>query len=95
MSALKDYLNKTVTVITQDGGNVVGILRGFDKNVNLVLEKAKERIYSLDKGVVQTDLGVYVIRGDNIAVAGEMDEDEDAKIDLSRVKAAPLKEVVH
>ena len=95
MSALKEYLNKTVTVITQDGRNVVGILRGFDKNVNLVLEKAKERIYSLDKGVVLTDLGVYVIRGDNIAVAGEMDEDEDAKIDLSQVKAAPLKEVVH
>ncbi len=95
MSALKEYLNKTVSVITQDGRNVVGILRGFDKNVNLVLEKAKERIYSLDKGVVQTDLGVYVIRGDNIAVVGEMDEDEDAKIDLSQVKAAPLKEVVH
>ena len=57
------------------------------------MEKAKERIYSLDKGVVQTDL-VYVIRGDNIAVAGEMDDDEDAKIDLVE-SAAPLKEVVH
>lgn len=92
---LKDYLNKTVTVITQDGRNVVGILRGFDKSVNLVLEKAKERIYSADKGVVLTDLGLYVIRGDNIAVAGKMDEDEDAKRDLGQVRARPLKEVVH
>lgn len=93
--ALKDYLNKMVSVITQDGRNIVGLLRGFDKNVNLVLERAKERVYSQESGVIQNELGVYVIRGDNIAITGLLDEDEDANRDLSKIRAPPLKEIVH
>jgi U6 snRNA-associated Sm-like protein LSm8 len=93
--SLKEYLGKDVTVITADGRNIVGKLRGFDKNVNIVLEKSHERVFSVDKGVVKNDLGLYLVRGDNIVLVGLLDGEEDAARDLSDVKAQPLKPVVH
>ena len=35
-----------VSVITNDGRNIVGILRGFDVTTNLILEDCHERVYS-------------------------------------------------
>ena len=35
-----------VSVITNDGRNIVGILRGFDVTNNLILEDCHERVYS-------------------------------------------------
>ncbi len=40
-------------------------------------------------------LGLYIIRGDNVAILGEMDEEKDSSIDLSKVKGHPIKAVVH
>ena len=38
---------------------------------------------------------LYVIRGDNIAVIGEIDEEVESRIDLSSIRAPPLKVLVH
>ena len=38
-------------------------------------------------------LGLYMIRGDNVAVVGEVDEDLDSKIQFESLKAAPLKPI--
>ena len=38
-------------------------------------------------------LGLYMVRGDNVAVVGEVDEDLDAKIQFESLKAAPLKPI--
>uniref|UniRef100_A0A1I7XFG4 U6 snRNA-associated Sm-like protein LSm8 n=1 Tax=Heterorhabditis bacteriophora TaxID=37862 RepID=A0A1I7XFG4_HETBA len=65
-------------------------LVGFDQLVNVVLEDSHERVYSETQGVEQIPLGLYIIRGDNIAVIGEIDEELDKRIDLDNVKAAPL-----
>ena len=35
-----------VSVITNDGRNIIGILRGFDVTNNLILEDCHERVYS-------------------------------------------------
>lgn len=43
-----------------------GTLKGFDQSINLILEKSYERVYHLDRGVERTDLGLYIIRGDNM-----------------------------
>lgn len=43
-----------------------GILRGFDQATNLILDECHERVYSLDAGVEQVVLGLYIIRGDNM-----------------------------
>ena len=40
-------------------------------------------------------IGLYVIRGDNITVIGELDDDRDANINLSEIRAQPLKPLVH
>jgi len=84
-----------VNIITNDGRNIVGTLRGFDQAINLIVDECHERIYSADAGVTQVVLGLYVIRGDNVSVVGEVDEDMDVQIDLKKVKAPPLKPVVH
>ena len=44
---------------------------------------------------VQVVLGLYIIRGDNIAVVGELDEELDASLDLTAVRAQPLKQIAH
>ena len=84
-----------VTVITNDGRHLVGTMRGYDQATNIILEECTERVYSEGAGVETIVLGLYVVRGDNIALIGEMDEDRDAQLDLTQIKAPPLKPVVH
>ena len=55
-----------ITVITNDGRNIVGNLRGFDQTTNLILDECHERIFSPEEGVQQEVLGLYIIRGDNM-----------------------------
>jgi len=40
-------------------------------------------------------LGVYIVRGDNLAVMGELDEAMDAKRDLGSVRAEGVAPIVH
>lgn len=86
---------ETISVITNDGRNIVGVLRGFDQATNLILDESHERVYSTKAGVEQVVLGLQIIRGDNIGVVGELDEELDSQLDLSAVRAHPLKAVQH
>jgi len=70
-------------------------LKGYDQTVNIILENSHERVFSLASGVDQVVLGLYIIRGDNIALIGELDEDKDARTDLSEIKANPIKALFH
>ncbi|XP_077982383.1 U6 snRNA-associated Sm-like protein LSm8 [Glandiceps talaboti] len=94
-SALEGYVNHTVSVVTNDGRMIVGTLKGFDQTINLILDESHERVFSSTQGVEQVVLGLYIIRGDNIAVVGEIDEDTDSSLDLTNIKAEPLNPVVH
>ncbi|CDW53729.1 LSM domain containing protein [Trichuris trichiura] len=69
---------------------VNGNLKGFDQTINLVLDEACERVYSKDQGIEQVQLGLYIIRGDNVAIIGEMDEEMDRRLDLTNTRADPL-----
>ena len=93
--SLDELVDKTISVITNDGRNIVGVLKGYDQTTNLVLEESHERVYSPDEGVEQVVLGLYIIRGDNIAIIGELDLELDAAIDLSEVTAEPLRPLNH
>eukprot|EP00938_MAST-03A_sp_MAST-3A-sp1_P001930 g1930.t1 len=93
--SLKKHLNKVVSVITSDGRNIVGSLKGFDQHMNMIMEECHERVYSSDAGVDQVVLGLYIVRGDNIAIVGELDEELDGKLDLSEIRAEPIDPVVH
>lgn len=46
------------------------MLRGIDQTLNVSLEKTFERLYSVDKGIEDNDLGLYIIRGEMITVIG-------------------------
>ncbi|KAJ8301731.1 hypothetical protein KUTeg_020718 [Tegillarca granosa] len=61
----------------------------------MILDDSHERVYSSSQGVEQVILGLYIIRGDNVAIIGEIDDDADSSIDFNTVKAEPLNSVVH
>lgn len=94
-AGIVNLVDSVVTVITNDGRHIVGILRGYDQATNLILEDSQERVYSTKAGVDVLALGLYVIRGDNVAVIGEVDEDADAQLDLQSIRAPPLKPIAH
>jgi len=81
--------------VTCDGRNIIGTLQGYDNAINVILEKSVERIYSETQGVIVNELGLHVIRGDNIAMVAEFDEEKDAQNELSVQRAAPLRPVIH
>ncbi|KAJ3695722.1 hypothetical protein LUZ60_001099 [Juncus effusus] len=92
---LDSLVNTMISVITNDGRNIVGVLKGYDQATNIILDESHERVYSTKEGVQLLALGLYIIRGDNISVVGEIDEDLEAKLDFSRIRAHPLKPVMH
>lgn len=45
-----------------------GTLAGFDQRANVVLSDSKERVYSIDEGVEEVPLGLYLVKGDMMYV---------------------------
>lgn len=60
-----------VEIITNDGRVVVGILKGLDQVVNVVLANTEERVFT-SEGIDKQQLGLYLIRGDNVAIVGKI-----------------------
>jgi len=52
-STLESYVNRMVSIITTDGRNFVGTLKGFDQTINIILEDTHERVFSASAGVEQ------------------------------------------
>eukprot|EP00965_Chrysotila_dentata_P038063 1265376-Pleurochrysis_carterae.AAC.1 len=50
---LESYLDKVVQVVTNDGRNIVGLLKGFDQTTNVILDECHERVFSMEAGVEQ------------------------------------------
>jgi len=90
---LKPWIDSIISIITNDGRNIIGTLRGFDQQTNLILENCHERVYSKENGCEMASLGVYVVRGDNVAVVGHVDEEIDQKLDLKNTNADALNPV--
>ena len=44
---------------------------------------------------LQVPLGLYIVRGDNIAIVGEVDSQLDNGTDWANLRAEPLKHIVH
>ena len=66
-------MTETVCVITLDGRVILGQFVGNDQVQNLILNQAQERVYSDDAPVETVELGLYIIRGDNVCLVGEYD----------------------
>lgn len=94
-SALESYVNNTVSIITSDGRNFVGTLKGFDQTINIILDESHERVFSTASGIEQVVLGLHIIRGDNIAIIGQIDESIDSRLDFHSIRSEPLGPVMH
>ena len=92
---LVEFVDKKVSIITNDGRLIVGMLKGFDNVTNVILEGSEERVFSQDEGVERIPLGLYLVRGDNITCVGEVNEEQDAAIDLDAVRGEQFKPVKH
>ena len=77
----------------RDGRHLIGKLASHDQYCNLVLENTVERRIAKSKGIYADDeLGVFLVRGDNIVLLGEIDpEREQAQTAL---KEAAMEDVV-
>lgn len=43
-------------------------MAGFDQKSNVVLSDSKERVYSMEDGVEEIPLGLYLVKGDMMCV---------------------------
>ena len=96
-STLSEWTNKTITILTTDGRLITGILKGYDQLQNLIVSKSYEKVYSTDAPPERVELGLSVVRGDNVAVVAEVDEeDQNGKKEEEEadVRADPIKAIV-
>ncbi|GAA5882770.1 hypothetical protein JCM16303_002450 [Sporobolomyces ruberrimus] len=80
--ALIELVDKKVLVHLRDDRKLVGVLRSYDQYANLVLTQSVERLFHIpSKSYAQTDRGVFIVRGENVVLLGEVDLDrEDAPL---------------
>ncbi|KAJ5646030.1 hypothetical protein N7490_002402 [Penicillium lividum] len=88
---LLDLTDKKLVLVLRDGRKLVGVLRSWDQFANLVLQDTVERIYA---GKVYADVprGIFLVRGENVLLLGEVDLDREDEVTTSVTKA-PFEEV--
>lgn len=77
---------------------MTGILLSCDQLTNLVLGRTLERVIRPPNDPEQSaevPHGLYLIRGENVAVCGLMDEELDTSIDWARVRGSVIGGVKH
>ncbi|XP_057977651.1 sm-like protein LSM1B isoform X2 [Malania oleifera] len=90
-TSLANYLDKKLLVLLRDGRKLLGILRSFDQFANAVLGDACERVIVGDL-YCDIPLGLYVIRGENVVLIGELDLDkEELPPRMSRVSVPEIR----
>ncbi|KAI9827492.1 MAG: hypothetical protein M1832_004842 [Thelocarpon impressellum] len=96
--SLQPFISKRVLVLTSDGRTLTGDLLSCDQLTNLVLARTTERIIRPPDDPEESrevEHGLYLIRGDNVAVVGLVDEAVDAGIDWTEVRGEVLGGVRH
>src|SRR6056300_1268047 len=96
-STLSELTNKSITLLTCDGRLITGILLGYDQLQNLILKNSYEKVYSMDAPMEKVELGLFVVRGDNVAVISEVtakSTDGDKDEEDEDVRAEPIPPIV-
>ena len=84
-ASLIESLDRRVILILRDGKHLVGTIRSFDQYSNMVLEDSFERVI-VGKKYSDIPLGLYIVRGDNMVLCGEIDEDLEESGDYGMEK---------
>lgn len=83
---LLDMTDKKLMVALRDGRKLIGVLRSWDQFANLVLQSTIERVFippNTSSTPVQPGLyadipcGIFLVRGENVLLLGEIDLDKD------------------
>ncbi|KAA8650707.1 U6 snRNA-associated Sm-like protein LSm1 [Aspergillus tanneri] len=88
---LLDLTDKKLVLVLRDGRKLIGVLRSWDQFANLVLQDTIERMYA---GNLYADIprGIFLVRGENVLLLGEIDLDKEDDIPAS-VQRATIQEV--
>ncbi|PMD65953.1 uncharacterized protein K444DRAFT_518131 [Hyaloscypha bicolor E] len=72
---LLDMTDKKLMVALRDGRKLIGVLRSWDQFANLVLQSTVERVFP----GLYADIpkGIFLVRGENVLLLGEIDLDKD------------------
>jgi len=89
-ASLVDSVDRKLLVVLRDGRKLIGVLRSFDQFANLVLQDTIERIYVGD-AYGDIPRGIFIIRGENVVLLGEIDLDKE---DDLRLKQVPVEEIL-
>ena len=85
-------------VLTTDGRTLVGTLLSCDQLTNLVLQDTVERVILPPGDPLnshEATHGLYLIRGESVAVCGLLDEQLDNDIDWAKVRGSVIGGVKH
>ncbi|KAH6896951.1 hypothetical protein B0T10DRAFT_169075 [Thelonectria olida] len=84
---LLDLTDKKLMIALRDGRKLIGVLRSWDQFANLVLQSTTERIFAINPVSEGTDQptgvfadvshGIFLVRGENVLLLGEIDLDKD------------------
>ncbi|GLE04044.1 hypothetical protein PINS_up012955 [Pythium insidiosum] len=88
--SLIDQLDKRILVVLRDGRHLVGVVRSFDQYSNIILQDTYER-HVAGGLFCDIELGLNIIRGENIVLLGELDEEKER--DQPHMKRATMDEV--
>ncbi|XP_061409223.1 U6 snRNA-associated Sm-like protein LSm1 isoform X1 [Lethenteron reissneri] len=78
-------------VLLRDGRTLIGFLRSIDQFANLVLHQTIERIH-VGKRYGDIPRGIFVVRGENVVLLGEIDADKEQETSLERVSIEAILE---
>ncbi|KAJ6519870.1 hypothetical protein C8R45DRAFT_953058 [Mycena sanguinolenta] len=81
--SLVDCVDRKMLVVLRDGRKLHGVLRSYDQFANLVLEDTVERIYH-GNAFAENFHGLFLIRGENVVLLGEIDLDLEDEIPQRR-----------
>ncbi|KAI0541653.1 hypothetical protein GGR58DRAFT_455660 [Xylaria digitata] len=83
---LLDLTDKKLLLVLRDGRKLIGILRSWDQFANLVLQSTVERVFATitnpkdphPRGLYADKAhGIFLVRGENVLILGEIDLDKD------------------
>ncbi|KAH8811771.1 hypothetical protein F5884DRAFT_783383 [Xylogone sp. PMI_703] len=89
---LLDMTDKKLMVSLRDGRKLIGVLRSWDQFANIVLQSTIERKFFPPTGTspglyADVSHGIFLVRGENVLLLGEIDLDKDDDPPLGYEKA--------
>ncbi|XP_028837209.1 U6 snRNA-associated Sm-like protein LSm1 [Denticeps clupeoides] len=90
-ASLIEDVDKKHLVLLRDGRTLIGFLRSIDQFANLVLHQTVERIH-VGKKYGDIPRGIFIVRGENVVLLGEIDLDRECDTVLQQVSIEEILE---